>query len=82
MLYLPNLFRALKFVSLGPDVPLLSSFTAYKGYDQSSVYRAVLRSNKEVNIVIHPRSNAVMSSGNKKWMHRDRHVQKILDDEI
>ena len=60
----------------------IASLTGDRGYDQNSVYRAVLRRNKEANIVIHPRSNAVMSSGNKKWTQRDRHVQKIIDDGI
>ena len=60
----------------------IASLTGDRGYDQNSVYRAVLRRNKEASIVIHPRSNAVMSSGNKKWTQRDRHVQKIIDDGI
>ena len=49
-----------------------------KGYDQNSVYKAVLRDNKEADIIIHPRANAVVS-GKRKWTHRDKHVQKILD---
>ena len=60
----------------------IGSLTGDRGYDQNSVYRTVLRRNKEASIVIHPRSNAVMSSGNKKWTQRDRHVQKIIDDGI
>ena len=59
----------------------ISSFTGDKGYDQNSVYRAVLGKNKDAKIVIHPRVNAVLSS-KRKWTHRDRHVQKIFDDGI
>ena len=40
----------------------ISSFIGDKGYDQGSVYRAVLKNNKDANIVIHPRMNAVLSS--------------------
>ena len=31
--------------------------------------------------MIHPRVNAVISS-KRKWTHRDRHVQKILDEGV
>jgi len=59
----------------------ISSFTGDKGYDQRSVYRAVLGEDRKARIVIHPRVNAVISS-KRKWTHRDRHVQKIFDDGI
>ena len=59
----------------------ISSFTGDKGYDQVSVYRAVKRKSREAEIIIHPRSNAVISEKGK-WNHRDRHVQKILDEGI
>jgi len=59
----------------------ISSFTGDKGYDQNSVYRAVLRKNRKAKIVIHPRVNAVLSK-KRNWNQRDRHVQKILDDGI
>ena len=52
-----------------------------KGYDQNSVYKAVQNKNKDAFVIIHPRSNAVIS-GNKKWTQRDRQVQKIIDDGI
>ena len=53
----------------------ISSWNGDKGYDQNSVYQAVLRDNKEADIIIHPRANAVVS-GKRKWTQRDRHVQK------
>ena len=59
----------------------ISSLTGDKGYDQNSVYKSVLRDNKEANIIIHPRSNAVVS-GKRKWTQRDKHVQKIFDEGI
>ena len=59
----------------------ISSLTGDKGYDQNSVYKAVLGDNKEANIIIHPRSNAVVS-GKRKWTQRDKHVQKIFDEGI
>ena len=59
----------------------IASFTGDKGYDQNSVYRAVLRKNRKAKIVIHPRVNAGIST-KRKWTHRDRHVQKIFDDGI
>ena len=59
----------------------ISSFIGDKGYDQGSVYRAVLKNNKDANIVIHPRMNAVLSS-NAEWTQRDNHVLKILEDGI
>ena len=64
----------------------IGSLTGDKGYDQNSVYRAVLNRNEDTNIVIHPRVNAVISGiyrvGKEEWTQRDRHVQKILDDGI
>ena len=59
----------------------ISSLTGDKGYDQNSVYKAVLRDNKDANIIIHPRANAVVS-GKRKWTQRDKHVQKIFDEGI
>ena len=59
----------------------ISSFTGDKGYDQNSVYRAVLGNNTDANIVIHPRVNAIISK-KRRWTQRDRHVQKIFDDGI
>ena len=59
--------------------------TGDKDYDQNSVYKAVLRDNKNANIIVHPRSNAVVS-GKKKWTQRDklskRQVQKIFEEGI
>ena len=59
----------------------IASFTGDKGYDQVSVYRAVKRNSREAEIIIHPRSNAVISEKGK-WNNRDRHVQKIFEDGI
>ena len=62
----------------------ISSFIGDKGYDQGSVYRAVLKNNKEANIVIHPRMNAVLLS-NIERTQRDKHSRyllKILEDGI
>jgi len=59
----------------------VSSFTGDKGYDQNSVYRAVLGKNKDAKIVSHPRVNAVISK-KRKWNQRNRQVQKIFDDGI
>ena len=59
----------------------ISSLTGDKGYDQNSVYRAIRSKSEKAEILIHPRSNALIS-GNKKWTQRDRHVQKIIDDGI
>ena len=59
----------------------ISSLTGDKGYDQNSVYKDVLRDNKEANNIIPPRSNAVVS-GKRKWTQRDKHVQKIFDEGI
>ena len=42
----------------------IASFTGDRGHDQNSIYRVVLRSNKEANSVIHPRVNAVISLNN------------------
>ena len=36
---------------------------------------------RDANIIIHPRSNAVISDKGK-WAHRNKHVQKILDDVV
>ena len=47
---------------------------------QNSVNKSVLRDNKGADIIIHPRSNAVVSG--KKWTQRDKHVQKIFDEGI
>ena len=58
-----------------------SSFTGDKGYDQNSVYRAVKRKSRESEIIIHPRSNAVISEKGK-WNNRDRHIQKTLYEGI
>ena len=49
----------------------ISSLTGDKGYDQKSVYKAVLRDNKEADIIIHPRANAVVSV-KRKWTQRDK----------
>ena len=63
----------------------ISSLTGDKGYDQNSVYKAVLRNNNDANIIIHPRTNAVVS-GKKKWTQRNklskRQVQKIFEEGI
>ena len=59
----------------------ISSFTGDKGYDQRSVYRAVLGKDRKARIVIHPRVNAIIST-RRKWTQRYRHVQKIFDDGI
>ena len=59
----------------------ISSLTGDKGYDQNSVYRAVRNKNKDAEVIIHPRVNAVMSD-KREWTQRDRHVQKIIDDGI
>ena len=45
------------------------------------VYRAVRNKNKDAEVIIHPRVNAVMSD-KREWTQRDRHVQKIIDDGI
>ena len=39
------------------------------------------RKSREAEIIIHPRSNAVISEKGK-WNNRDRHVQKIFDEGI
>ena len=57
----------------------ISSLTGDKGYDENSVYKAILRDNKDANIIIHPRVNAVVSDKGK-WTQRDKHVQKILEE--
>ena len=52
---------------------------SYTG-DRGTVYH-VLHPTKDDNIIIHPRSNAVVSDKGK-WTHRDKHVQKILDEGV
>ena len=63
----------------------ISSLTGDKGYDQNSLCKAVLRDNKEADIIIHPRANAVVSE-KRKWTQRDklskRQVQKIFEEGI
>ena len=59
----------------------IASFTGDKGYDQSTVYNHVLHHSRDAQIIIHPRSNAVVSDKGK-WTHRDKHVQKILDEGV
>ena len=39
----------------------IASFTGDKGYDQSTVYNHVLHHSIDAQIIIHPRSNAVIS---------------------
>jgi hypothetical protein len=55
----------------------IASFTGDRGYDQGSVYTHVLHHTRDAQIIIHPRSNAVISDKGK-WTHRDKHVQKIF----
>lgn len=59
----------------------IGSLTGDRGYDQNEVYKAVSKRNRKATMVIHPRSNAVMS-GNKEWTQRDRHVHKIRCDGV
>ena len=59
----------------------IDSFKGDRGYDLGSVYNHVLGHSPNAEIVIHPRSNAVISDKGK-WTHRDKHVQKILDDGV
>ena len=59
----------------------ISSLTGDKGYDQNSVYKGIRNKDENANVIIHPRSNAVIS-GNKKWTQRDRHVHKIRTDGV
>ena len=59
----------------------IASFTGDRGYDQSTVYNHVLHHTRDAKIIIHPRSNAVISDKGK-WTHRDKHVQKILDEGV
>ena len=47
----------------------------------NSVYKGIRNKSENAKVIIHPRSNAVIS-GNNKWTQRDRHVQKIIDDGI
>ena len=60
----------------GGNIPVAS-----RGYDQGTVYNHILGHTSDAQIIIHPRSNAVVSDKGK-WTHRDKHVQKILDDGI
>ena len=53
--------------------------TGDKGYDQNAVYKAIRNRSENATVIIHPRSNGVMS-GNNKWKQRDRHVHKIRAD--
>ena len=39
------------------------------------------KKSEEAEVIIHPRSNAVLSEKGK-WNQRDRHVQKILDEGV
>ena len=59
----------------------IASFTGDRGYDQGTVYNHILGHTSDAQIIIHPRSNAVISDKGK-WTHRDKHVQKILDEGI
>ena len=54
----------------------IGSLTGDKGYDQNSVYKGIRNKSEKATVIIHPRSNAVMS-GNNKWTQRDRHVHRI-----
>ena len=60
---------------------LIASFTGDKEYDQSTVYNHVLHHTRDAQIIIHPRSNAVVSDKGK-WTHRDKHVQEILEEGV
>ena len=55
--------------------------TGDKGYDQNSVYKAIKNKSEKAKVIIHPRSNAVIS-GNKKWTQRDMHVHRIRTDGV
>ena len=55
----------------------IASLTGDKGYDQNSVYKAVLRDNKEADIIIHPIANAVVSE-KRKWTQRDKLSKRSL----
>jgi hypothetical protein len=55
----------------------IASYTGDRGYDQSSVYNHIPEHTPNAQIIIHPRSNAVVSDKGK-WTHRDKHVQKIF----
>lgn len=59
----------------------ISSLTGDKGYDQNSVYKGIRNKSEKTKVIIHPRSNAVIS-GNNKWTQRDRHVHKIRNDGV
>ena len=59
----------------------VSSLTGDKGYDQNAVYKAIRNKSENAKVIIHPRSNAVIS-GNKKWTQRDRHVHRIRTDGV
>ena len=43
----------------------IASLTGDKGYDQNSVYKAIKNKSENVKVIIHPRSNAVISGNNK-----------------
>ena len=60
---------------------LIASFTGDKGYNQGTVYNHILGHTSDAQIIIHPRSNTVISDKGK-WNHRDKQVQNILDDGI
>ena len=59
----------------------IASVTGDKGYDQNSVYRGIKNKSENAKVIIHPRSNAVISD-NKKWKQRDMHVHKIRTDGV
>ena len=59
----------------------IASFTGDKGYDQGAVYNHILGHTSDAQIIIHLRSNAVVSD-KIKWTQRDKHVQKIVDDGV
>ena len=47
----------------------IGSVTGDKGYDQNAVYKAIRNKSEKAKVIIHPRSNAVIS-GNHKWTQR------------
>ena len=55
--------------------------TGDKGYDQRSVYKEIRNKSENATVIIHLRSNALMS-GNKKWKQRDKHVHKKRTDGV
>ena len=44
----------------------IGSLTGDKGYDQNAVYKAIKNRSEKAKIIIHPRSNGLIS-GNNKW---------------